>query len=68
MAKQPTRKPEFLRKKLVSLKRKPQVIALAVLAVAFVYYSLNLTKISNTTAKIQGPGMGLSGSGKTNSK
>ena len=60
-AKQPTKKPEFLRKKLVSLKRKPQMIALLVLAVAFVYYSLNLTKISNTTAKIQGPGMGLSG-------
>ena len=61
MAKQPTKKPEFLRKKLVSLKRKPQMIALLVLAAAFVYYSLNLTKISNTTAKIQGPGMGLAG-------
>lgn len=61
MATRPTRKPEFLRKKLVSLKRKPQVIALLVLAVAFVYYSLNLTKISNTTAKIQGAGMGLAG-------
>ena len=61
MAKQPTKKPEFLRKKLVSLKRKPQMIALLVLAAAFVYYSLNLTKISNTTAKIQGAGMGLAG-------
>ena len=61
MAKQPTRKPEFLRKKLVTLKRKPQIIALLVLAAAFVYYSLNLPKISNTTAKIQGAGMGLSG-------
>ena len=61
MAKQPTKKPEFLRKKLVSLKRKPQTIALLVLAAAFVYYSLNLTKVSNTTAKIQGPGMGLAG-------
>ena len=61
MAKQPTKKPEFIRKKLVSLKRKPQTIALLVLAAAFLYYSLNLTKISNTTAKIQGPGMGLAG-------
>ena len=61
MAKQPTKKPEFLRKKLVSLKRKPQMIALLVLAAAFVYYSLNLTMISNTTAKIQGAGMGLAG-------
>lgn len=61
MAKQPTRKPEFLRKKLVSLKRKPQTIAMLVLVAAFLYYSLNLVKISNTTAKLQGPGMGLSG-------
>ncbi len=61
MANQPTKKPEFLRKKLVSLKRKPQMIALLVLAAAFLYYSLNLTKISNTTAKIQGAGMGLAG-------
>ena len=61
MANKPTKKPEFLRKKLVSLKRKPQMIALLVLAVAFLYYSLNLAKISNTTAKLQGPGMGLSG-------
>ena len=61
MENKPTKKPEFLRKKLVTLKRKPQTIALLVLAAAFVYYSLNLTKISNTTAKIQGAGMGLSG-------
>ena len=59
MAKTPTRKPEFVRKWLVSLKRKPQMIALAVLAAAFVYYSLNLTQVSNTTAKIYGSGMGL---------
>lgn len=52
---------EFIRKRLVSLKRKPDMIALLVLGVAFVYYSLNLTSVSNTTAKIQGPGMGLSG-------
>ena len=53
--------PEFLRKFFVSLKRKPSIIALFVLLIAFFYYSLNLTLISNTTAKIQGPGMGLCG-------
>lgn len=52
---------EFFRKRMVGLKRKPQTIALVVFAAAFVYYSLNLTKISNTTAKIQGQGMGLAG-------
>jgi glucan phosphoethanolaminetransferase (alkaline phosphatase superfamily) len=52
---------EFFRKKMVGLKRKPQTIALVVLAVAFIYYSLNLTQISNTTAKVQGQGMGLAG-------
>ena len=52
---------EFIRKRLVSLKRKPHMIALVVLLVAFVYYSFNLTNVSDTTAKIQGPGMGLSG-------
>ena len=61
MAKQPAGFKEFIRKRIVSLKRKPQMIALFVLAIAFVYYSLNLTKISNTTAKIQGAGMGLCG-------
>ena len=50
---------ESVRKALVALKRKPQIIALAVLAAAFVYYSLNLTQVSNTTAKIYGSGMGL---------
>jgi len=59
MAKAPSRKPEFIRKWLVALKRKPQMIAGIVLAAAFVYYSLNLTQVSNTTAKIYGNGMGL---------
>ena len=31
------------------------------LVVAFLVYSLNLSDVSNTTAKIQGPGMGLCG-------
>ena len=61
MAKQPSGVKEIFRKRVVSLKRRPQTIALLVLAAAFVYYSLNLTTISNTTAKIQGKGMGLAG-------
>ncbi len=52
---------EFIRKRIVSLKRKPQMIALVVLALGFVYYSFNLTHVSDTTAKIQGAGMGLCG-------
>lgn len=52
---------EFVRKLLVGLKRKPDIIPLLALLVAFVYYSLNLTNVSDTTAKIQGTGMGLSG-------
>ncbi len=61
MAKQPAGFREFVRKRLVALKRKPQTIALIVLVIGFLYYSLNLTQISNTTAKIQGSGMGLAG-------
>lgn len=52
---------EMLRKTIVSLKRKPQTIPMLVLAAAFLVYSLNLTDVSDTTAKIQLPGMGLSG-------
>ena len=52
---------EFVRKLLVSLKRKPDIIPLVAFGLAFVVYSLNLTQISNTTAKIQGTGMGLCG-------
>lgn len=50
---------EFLRKSIVSLKRNPSVIPLAMLLITFLMYSLNLTSMSNTTAKIQGSGMGL---------
>ncbi len=50
---------EFFRKLVVSLKRNPSVIPLLMLLVAFLVYSLNLTALSNTTAKIQGKGMGL---------
>ena len=43
---------EMWRKFLVALKRRPQRI---------LYYALNMTTFSNTTAKIQGSGMGLCG-------
>lgn len=52
---------ERVRKFLVSVKRKPHMIPLAILVVAFLVYSLRMTVISNTTAKLQGSGMGLSG-------
>lgn len=51
---------EFIRKMIVALKRKPSMIPLIMLFVSFLYYSLNLTSVSNTTALIQGKGMGLS--------
>lgn len=51
---------EFLRKIAVSLKRKPSIIPLLMLLVSFLVFSLNLTDLSDTTAKIQGKGMGLS--------
>lgn len=50
---------EMIRKFLVSLKKNPQVIPLLAHTVAFGIFSLNLTAISNTTAKIYGPNMGL---------
>lgn len=59
--KQPKGLKEIWRKFLVSIKRRPSMIPLAALVIAFLVYSLNLTQISNTTALIQGTGMGLSG-------
>ena len=59
MKKNPAGIHEFLRKRLVSLKRKPHMIPLCVLVIAFVYYSFNLTNISNTTALINAKNMGL---------
>ncbi|MBO7423230.1 MAG: hypothetical protein J6T99_07590 [Oscillospiraceae bacterium] len=53
--------PEFFRKIVVALKRRPQIIPLLVLVAAFLLYSLNLTYVSHTTSRIQGPGMGLYG-------
>ena len=52
---------EMRRKFFVAIKRRPQMIPLTVLVVAFLFYSLNMSAISNTTARIQGAGMGLAG-------
>ena len=51
---------EWFRKQIVSLKRRPTNIPLVAIVIAFIYYSLHLTVFSNTTARIQGPQMGLS--------
>ena len=50
---------EAFRKFIVALKRKPDIIPLFMLLISFLIYSLNLTAISNTTATVQGKGMGL---------
>ena len=50
---------EAIRKFLVSLKKNPQVIPLLAHTVAFLIFSMNLTDISNTTAKVYGKHMGL---------
>lgn len=49
---------EFFRKLAVSLKRSPQNIPLVALLAAFFIYSLNLSHIANTTARINGANMG----------
>ena len=64
MAKQKTAKKqgrgikEAIRKSIVSLKRSPQNIPLLALVIAFFIYSLNLSSIANTTARINGANMG----------
>jgi len=50
---------EFLRKFVVSLKRRPQIVATVLYVIALVCYTLNLTAVSNTTAYIQKTPMGL---------
>ena len=50
---------EMIRKFLVALKKNPQVIPLLAHTVAFCIFSLNLTALSDTTAKIYGAHMGL---------
>jgi len=57
--KKPSGIKEFFRKLIVSLKRSPQTIPMLMLLISFVYFSLILTAMSDTTAKIQGSGMGL---------
>ncbi len=52
---------ESLRKSLVSVKRNPQIIPMLMLVASFLVYSLNLTHVSDTTFKLQGPNMGLCG-------
>ena len=52
---------EYFRRTIVALKRKPHMIPLCVLLAAFLWYSLQLTKVSNATASINGSGMGLCG-------
>lgn len=52
---------ESIRKFIVTLKHKPHYIPLVMLVITFLYFSLNLTHISDTTAKIQGAHMGLCG-------
>ena len=59
--KKPNPLKEMVRKFIVSLKRRPQMIPLAVFVIAFLVYSLNLSQVSNTTAKLQSAGMGLAG-------
>ena len=49
---------EVFRKYMVALKRSPQSIPLATLIAAFLMYSLNLSSIANTTARINGANMG----------
>ena len=49
---------EMLRKSIVSLKRSPQRIPLLTLVAAFLVFSLNLSAIANTTARINGANMG----------
>ncbi len=51
---------EICRKFIITLKRRPQMIPMVVFVVAFIIYSFNLTKISDTTALLQGSNMGLS--------
>lgn len=50
---------EFLRKLMVTLKRRPHNLALVMTAVSFVVFSFNLTDISNTTARLGASYMGL---------
>lgn len=52
---------EKFRKLIVSLKHKPHTIPMVMLVITFLYYSLNLTNISNATATVNEFPMGLCG-------
>ena len=52
---------EGFRKFLVSLKHKPHMIPMVMMVITFLYYSLNLTHVSNATASINKTPMGLCG-------
>lgn len=52
---------ESCRKFIVSLKHKPHMIPMVMLAITFLFYSLNLTHVSNATAAINKFPMGLCG-------
>lgn len=49
---------EFVRKLFVSLKRGPSIIPMLALCISFIFYSLNLASIANTTARINTSNMG----------
>ncbi len=51
---------ESLRRMVVGLKRKPSIIPLLMLLVAFMVYSMNLRLFSDTTSVVNGRHMGLS--------
>ena len=59
--KKPNPLKEMVRKFFVALKRRPQMIPLVTFVIAFLVYTLNLSQVSNTTAKLQSSGMGLAG-------
>ena len=52
---------ESFRKLIVSLKHKPHMIPMVMMAITFLYYSLNLTHVSNATNTINKFPMGLCG-------
>lgn len=49
---------EFVRKFFVSLKRKPQNIAMVMMLITYLYYALNLTNVANTTFYVNKANMG----------
>lgn len=48
-----------VRKFIVGLKRSPKNIPMVVLAISFIYYTFNLSYMSDATALVYGPHMGL---------